>query len=159
MLTRTRQSSNFLLFLEWEARFSKIDSPARLTRCRLVERGVRIVQVYPAGQRWDNHTNIGKSLPNICRATDKPVAGLLADLKQRGLMDEVLVVWGGEFGRLPIAQIRRGTDPKRAGRDHGGTRARGLGSSGTPRRSGCCARRQSRSVTLQPVLREPGSHR
>ena len=67
---------------------------------------------------WDNHSNIGTSLPNICKQTDKPVAGLLADLKQRGLMDDVLVVWGGEFGRLPIAQLR-GDDPKKSGRDHG----------------------------------------
>ena len=86
---------------------------------RLVERGVRFVQVYPAGQQWDNHSNIGSSLPNICRATDKPIAGLLTDLKQRGLMNDVLVVWGGEFGRLPIAQMRPGSDPKKAGRDHG----------------------------------------
>ena len=88
---------------------------------RLVERGVRFVQVYPVGQSWDNHSNIGTSLRSICRKTDKPIAGLLSDLKQRGLMDEVLVVWGGEFGRLPIAQMRPGTDPAKAGRDHGPT--------------------------------------
>lgn len=86
---------------------------------RLVERGVRFVQVYPVGQQWDNHNNIGTSLPSICRKTDKPIGGLLQDLKQRGLMDDVLVVWGGEFGRLPIAQMRPGSDPARAGRDHG----------------------------------------
>ena len=86
---------------------------------RLVERGVRFVQVYPVGQQWDNHSNIGVSLPNICRRTDKPIAGLLSDLKRRGLMEDVLVVWGGEFGRLPIAQMRPGVDPKKAGRDHG----------------------------------------
>lgn len=85
---------------------------------RLVESGVRFIQVHPPGQGWDNHNNIGTSLPNICKQTDKPVAGLLADLKQRGLMDDVLVVWGGEFGRLPIAQLR-GDDPKKSGRDHG----------------------------------------
>lgn len=86
---------------------------------RLVESGVRFVQVHPVGQQWDNHSSIGSSLPSICRKTDKPVAGLLADLKQRGLMDDVLVVWGGEFGRLPIAQAKPGSDPKKAGRDHG----------------------------------------
>jgi hypothetical protein len=86
---------------------------------RLVERGVRFVQVYAVGQKWDNHSNIRTALPAICRTTDKPIAGLLADLKQRGLMDDVLVVWGGEFGRLPIAQVRPGSDPKKAGRDHG----------------------------------------
>jgi arylsulfatase A-like enzyme len=86
---------------------------------RLVERGVRFVQVHPVGQQWDNHNNIGTSLPAVCRKTDKPVAGLIADLKQRGLLDDVLVVWGGEFGRLPIAQLPPGTDPGKAGRDHG----------------------------------------
>ena len=88
---------------------------------RLVERGVRFVQVFTPGQRWDNHSNIGTSLPTACRSTDQPVAALLADLKQRGLMDDVLVVWGGEFGRLPIAQMRPGSNPKSAGRDHGPT--------------------------------------
>lgn len=86
---------------------------------RLVERGVRFVQVFPVGQQWDNHGNIGQSLRAICRKTDKPIAGLLTDLKLRGLMDEVLVLWGGEFGRLPIAQMKPGSDPKKAGRDHG----------------------------------------
>jgi hypothetical protein len=86
---------------------------------RLVERGVRFVQIYPVGQKWDNHNNIGTALPSICRATDKPTAGLLSDLKQRGLMNDVLVAWGGEFGRLPIAQVKQGSDPKKAGRDHG----------------------------------------
>jgi hypothetical protein len=86
---------------------------------RLVERGVRFVQIFPVGQKWDNHNNIGTALPSICRATDKPTAGLLSDLKQRGLMNDVLVAWGGEFGRLPIAQVKQGSDPKKAGRDHG----------------------------------------
>jgi hypothetical protein len=88
---------------------------------RLVERGVRFVQLYTVGQRWDNHSSIGTSLPSICRETDRPIAGLLTDLKQRGLMDDVLVVWGGEFGRLPIAQMRPGSDIRKAGRDHGPT--------------------------------------
>ena len=86
---------------------------------RLVENGVRFVQVHPAGQAWDNHSNIGTSLPRICEKTDKPIAGLLTDLKQRGLMEDVLIVWGGEFGRLPIAHMKPGTDPQKAGRDHG----------------------------------------
>lgn len=99
----------------------KTDNYAR--RClmarRLVERGVRFVQLYTRGQMWDNHSNIGTSLKAACDHTDKPVAALLKDLKQRGLLDETLVIWGGEFGRLPIAQIRPGMDPKKAGRDHG----------------------------------------
>ncbi|MBQ17809.1 MAG: hypothetical protein CMJ65_11860 [Planctomycetaceae bacterium] len=86
---------------------------------RLVERGVRIVQIYTRGQMWDNHSNIGSSLVNACKHTDQPVAALLDDLSERGLLDDVLVVWGGEFGRLPIAQLKPGMDLKKAGRDHG----------------------------------------
>lgn len=86
---------------------------------RLVERGVRFVQIYTRGQMWDNHGNIGTSLQAACDHTDQPVAALLKDLKQRGLLKDTLVIWGGEFGRLPIAQIRPGQDPKKAGRDHG----------------------------------------
>jgi hypothetical protein len=86
---------------------------------RLVERGVRFVQIYTKGQMWDNHSNISTSLKACCDHTDQPVAALLKDLKQRGLLKDTLVVWGGEFGRMPIAQMRSGTDPKKAGRDHG----------------------------------------
>lgn len=82
---------------------------------RLIERGVRIVQVYmncdPSDNPWDHHGNIKDALPHSCRQTDKSVAGLLKDLKQRGLLDRTLVVWGGEFGRLPLSQGK--------GRDHG----------------------------------------
>ena len=86
---------------------------------RLVERGVRFVQVWHgSGQPWDNHDSIAKNLPAICRKTDKPVAGLVADLKQRGLLDSTLVHWGGEIGRLPVTQEHG--SPDRAGRDHNG---------------------------------------
>ncbi len=83
---------------------------------RLVERGVRFVQLYDTGRgdssnTWDHHGGIPTGLPDRCRGIDKPVAGLLADLRQRGLLDETLVVWGGEFGRTPT---REGTD----GRGH-----------------------------------------
>lgn len=92
------------------------------TRCllarRLVERGVRFVQLFHSGQPWDNHDSIAKTLPAICRRTDKPVAGLVADLKQRGLLDSTLVHWGGEIGRLPVTQEHG--SPDRAGRDHNG---------------------------------------
>jgi len=82
---------------------------------RLVERGVRLVQIYIEGQIWDNHSQIRKGLEYACAKTDEPAAALIKDLKQRGLLDSTLVVWGGEFGRLPIAQ-----DPgPNAGRDHG----------------------------------------
>ena len=83
---------------------------------RLVERGVRFVQIYSGGMEnelsWDGHTNIVKNHRGFAAETDQPVAALLADLASRGLLDSTLVVWGGEFGRLPIVQ-KGGT-----GRDH-----------------------------------------
>ena len=83
---------------------------------RLVERGVRFVQLFIEYQIWDNHSDLEKGLTYSCGKTDKPVAALLKDLKQRGLLDSTLVFWGGEFGRMPIAQLRPGWA---AGRDHG----------------------------------------
>jgi hypothetical protein len=85
---------------------------------RLVERGVRFVQLYINGQIWDNHTSLATDLRAACARTDQPVAALLRDLKQRGLWDSTLVVWGGEFGRLPIAQLPPDGNDRRAGRDH-----------------------------------------
>ncbi len=82
---------------------------------RLIERGVRFVQLYIESQIWDTHGNLSTDLPAACAKTDKPVAALVKDLKQRGLLDSTLVVWGGEFGRLPISQGAM----KTAGRDHG----------------------------------------
>ena len=84
---------------------------------RLVERGVRFVQLYIESQIWDNHSNLEKGLRYCCGKTDQPVGALLKDLKQRGLLESTLVVWGGEFGRLPFSQVRSGM--KNAGRDHG----------------------------------------
>jgi len=81
---------------------------------RLVERGVRYIQIYINGQIWDHHTNLESGMRACCLRTDKPVAGLLADLKQRGLFKDTLVIWGGEFGRLPISQLGGTAD----GRDH-----------------------------------------
>jgi uncharacterized protein (DUF1501 family) len=79
---------------------------------RLVERGVRFVQLYSgAGSRWDAHAGIEANHSKNCRSMDKPVAGLLKDLKRRGLLDSTLVVWGGEFGRTPMSE-------KGDGRDH-----------------------------------------
>ena len=86
---------------------------------RLVERGVRFVQLFPKGQAWDNHRNIKDSLPGICKQTDQPTAALLRDLRQRGLLEGTLVLWGGEFGRLPMAQVQNANDMANAGRDHG----------------------------------------
>lgn len=84
---------------------------------RLVERGVRMVQVYhtqtskrASCQLWDQHSNLATELPNNCQSTDQPIAGLLADLKQRGLLNETLVLWGGEFGRTPTAESGTGRE-------------------------------------------------
>jgi hypothetical protein len=85
---------------------------------RLVERGVRFVQLYINSQIWDNHTSLASDLKKACERTDQPIAGLLADLKQRGLFGSTLVIWGGEFGRLPIAQLPADRDERQAGRDH-----------------------------------------
>jgi hypothetical protein len=86
---------------------------------RLVERGVRFVQLYHRG--WDTHgasagTDIVVRLPSLCLEVDRAIGGLLTDLKQRGLLDTTLVVWGGEFGRTPINEARNGS--KLLGRDH-----------------------------------------
>ena len=85
---------------------------------RLIERGVRFVQLFIDGQIWDNHSKIVSNLSDCCARTDQPVAALLKDLKQRGLLEKTLVIWGGEFGRMPIAQIPDKTDTSTAGRDH-----------------------------------------
>jgi hypothetical protein len=85
---------------------------------RLVERGVRFVQLFINSQIWDNHSNIGTALKGACDRTDKPIAALLEDLAQRGLLDETLLAWGGEMGRLPISQLAGDKDPKKSGRDH-----------------------------------------
>ena len=86
---------------------------------RLVERGVRFVEVYSgSGSGWDAHQNVEKNHTKWCRSSDKPVAGLLADLKSRGMLKDTLVVWGGEFGRTPFAQVTAGQTPDQYGRDH-----------------------------------------
>jgi len=78
---------------------------------RLVERGVRFVQLYHgSGSKWDAHSNIEKNHSIMCAGMDKPVAGLLKDLKRRGLLDETLVIWGGEFGRTPMSEQGNGRD-------------------------------------------------
>ncbi len=80
---------------------------------RLVERGVRFVQVHTGNQTWDHHGGIEKGLPTVCKRTDQPAAALVADLKARGMLDSTLVHWGGEMGRLPVIQ-----NEKNIGRDH-----------------------------------------
>lgn len=76
---------------------------------RLVESGVRFVQVYSDGE-WDAHNNLQQNHTHHCAATDVPVAGLLTDLESRGLLESTLVIWGGEFGRMPISQNGKGRD-------------------------------------------------
>lgn len=92
------------------------------TRCllarRLVERGVRFVQLFLDGQPWDNHSSIRTTLPAACRRTDQPAAALVRDLRQRGLLETTLVHWGGEIGRLPVTENHG--DPNACGRDHNG---------------------------------------
>jgi hypothetical protein len=83
---------------------------------RLVERGVRFVQVFTRNQFWDHHGRIRTSLPASCRMTDRPAAALIKDLKSRGLLESTVVHWGGEMGRLPVIQNDSG--PDRVGRDH-----------------------------------------
>jgi hypothetical protein len=84
---------------------------------RMVERGVRFIQLYSGGahndDNWDAHGDLVRNHTHHAGATDKPIAGLLTDLKRRGLLDETLIVWGGEFGRQPTAEYATGT-----GRDH-----------------------------------------
>jgi hypothetical protein len=90
------------------------------TRCliarRLVERGVRFVQIYTGNQSWDHHGSILKGLPAACQYVDQPSAALVTDLKSRGLLDSTVVHWGGEMGRLPVIQNDAGRD--KVGRDH-----------------------------------------
>jgi hypothetical protein len=97
-----------------------LDHPATRefgTRCliarRLVERGVRFVQVCTGNQNWDHHGNIAVRLPEMCQKVDRPSAALVRDLKQRGLLETTIVQWGGEMGRLPVIQ-----NEKSIGRDH-----------------------------------------
>ena len=82
---------------------------------RMVERGVRFVQMYHTD--WDHHggpgADLGEPLEEICKEVDQPAAALVKDLKQRGLLDDTLVIWGGEFGRTPMGEPRETT-----GRDH-----------------------------------------
>lgn len=83
---------------------------------RMVERGVRFVLMMDAS--WDDHTYLNERLPKRMEETDQPTAALIKDLKRRGLLDETLVVWGGEFGRTPMVEIRKPEEAANAGRDH-----------------------------------------
>lgn len=88
---------------------------------RLVERGVRFVQLYTgAGQPWDNHDDLAKNHRRVAKGVDQPIGALLSDLKRLGILDETLVIWGGEFGRTPVVEMpKKGSNQgKMNGRDH-----------------------------------------
>jgi hypothetical protein len=113
---------------------------------RMIERGVRFVQVYSGDTNgWDAHNDVLDNHTKHCLATDRPVAGLLQDLKQRGLLDDTLVIWGGEFGRMPMSESGKGRDHNpwgyslwlagggvKSGMTHGATDAIGLRASENP---------------------------
>ena len=84
-----------------------------LLACRLVERGVRFVQLYHTD--WDHHQDLGQPLEQVSREVDRPTAALIRDLKRRGLLEHTLVIWGGEFGRTPMGEVR---EAGKAGRNH-----------------------------------------
>ena len=84
---------------------------------RLVERGVRVVQLYDSN--WDHHSDLANGLPRKCADVDRAMAALIQDLKQRGLLEQTLVIWGGEFGRTPMQQVQAGDgSATKPGRDH-----------------------------------------
>ena len=96
-----------------QKRTAEFGSRCLLAR-RMVERGVRFVQIYsgggPVSIQWDAHKDLVENHEKMCGMTDQPVAALLTDLKQRGLLDDTLVIWGAEFGRLPMSQSGNGRD-------------------------------------------------
>lgn len=114
-LTRETQETQKLYGLD-EQRTTDFGRKCLLAR-RMVERGVRFIQIYSGGNHndanWDAHGDLEKNHNYHAGNTDKPIAGLLKDLKRRNLLDETLVIWGGEFGRQPTAEYAKGT-----GRDH-----------------------------------------
>ena len=120
---------------------------------RLVERGVRFVQVYSDGE-WDAHSDLAGNHTGHCAATDVPIDGLLTDLKRRGLFDSTLVIWGGEFGRMPVSQGSNGRDhnPHGLPRLDGRRRHQGRGrATARPTRSATAPRpTRSRSTTCTP---------
>lgn len=112
-LTSETQTTSALYGLDAEYGPTRTFARQCLLARRLVERGVRFVEVLcpsTGGDRWDQHDDIKVGHANNARAVDQPIAGLLKDLKSRGLLDETLVIWGGEFGRTPFSQGSTGRD-------------------------------------------------
>jgi hypothetical protein len=123
MQTAAKEALDLSKETEATKRMYGIDQPATQdfgTRCliarRLIERGVRFVQVFTSTQQWDHHGSIRTALPAACKKTDRPSAALVRDLKLRGLLDTTIVCWGGEMGRLPVIQNDAGVAS--VGRDH-----------------------------------------
>jgi uncharacterized protein (DUF1501 family) len=123
MQTAAREALDLSGETEETRRLYGLDDPATAdygARClvarRLVERGVRFVQVFTGNQTWDHHGSIRTGLPRACKTVDRPSAALVQDLKRRGLLETTLVHWGGEMGRLPVIQNDAG--PEKVGRDH-----------------------------------------
>lgn len=123
MQTAAREALDFESESPATKRLYGLDEPTTRdygSRCliarRLVERGVRFVQIFTRNQFWDHHGSIRTALPQACRYTDQPAAALVKDLKSRGLLDSTIVAWGGEMGRLPVIQNDAG--PASVGRDH-----------------------------------------
>ena len=123
MQTAAKEALDLSSETEATRRLYGLDDPATQeygSRCliarRLVERGVRFVQVFTQNQFWDHHGQIRSKLPAACQKVDKPGAALVKDLKRRGLLETTVVHWGGEMGRLPVIQNDAG--PDKIGRDH-----------------------------------------
>ena len=123
MQTSAKEALDLSSESEESRRLYGLDDPATKdfgARCmiarRLIERGVRFVQVFTENQRWDHHGSIRTGLPDSCKKVDKPSAALVTDLKRRGLLETTLVHWGGEMGRLPVIQNDVGAG--KVGRDH-----------------------------------------
>jgi hypothetical protein len=122
MQTAVPEALNLASEPAWVRRMYGLDHPASAeygTRCliarRLIERGVRFVQLFMSSQPWDTHSKNAETLKTLCARTDQPSAALVRDLKQRGLLDETIVLWTGEFGRLPVSQGKDGRDHNRHG--------------------------------------------
>lgn len=108
-----------------EAYGDSVFAKSTLMARRLVERGVRFVQVFYVDKKnkqpWDTHNDNNNRHRSLCADSDRASAALISDLKQRGLLEDTLVIWGGEFGRTPFAQKDKNKDPKKYGRDHHST--------------------------------------
>ncbi|MBS1829812.1 MAG: DUF1501 domain-containing protein [Acidobacteria bacterium] len=116
LLDFSKESKETLAMYGVDQKETKAFSTNCLLARRLVERGTRFVMLMHAS--WDHHSNIVKGLQSQTKATDQGAAALIRDLKQRGMLDDTLVIWGGEFGRTPMSELRRPDDPTNIGRDH-----------------------------------------